>query len=403
MERFKYKAYNSKGRPIRGIISAANEADLYAQLISAGLELVNCSPIKNKKSTSIGFQKKPKTRDLLQLFIALEQMQGAGVPMLEALSDIRDGIENQMLRDIMSDIYRNVTEGSSLSDAMANHPKVFGNLYISLIRAGEGTGDLRKSYMQLIKYLKWVDDLQSKIKKAKRYPMILGVAVILVCVVMMGYVVPQIAGFIKNIGQELPFYTTALIATSDFFKEYWWIILSLPVVGTVLYKFLRRYSDEFAYQMDALWLRMPIAGDLIRKINIARYSQTFAALYSSGIDVINCLKAAQNTVSNLAIIEALESSLNQVSTGSTLSAAFNASGEFPTLVVRMIRIGEESGNLTAVFDQISEFYTKDVDEAVQGMISMIEPALTAFLGGMILWIAAGVFGPIYSSFDKIDF
>ncbi len=405
MERFKYKAFNGKGRPIRGVISAANETDLFNQLQAAGLELVSCSSVSTKGAMGklSLLKKRIKVRDLIQLFIALEQMQSAGVPMLEALGDIRESMDNQGLRDIMSDIHRNVSEGSSLSDAMANHPKVFGNLYISLIRAGEGTGDLSKSYKMLVKYLKWVDDMQSKIRKATRYPMILLLAVILTCVVMLGHVVPQIVGFIRNLGQALPFYTTALVATSDFFQEYWWAILAAPFVIFILYKTFRKLSNEFAYRMDTLFLKLGVVGPLVRKINIARYSQTFASLYSSGIDVINCLKSAQETVTNLAMIEALEVTLAQVQTGATLSEAFNSSGEFPSLVVRMVRIGEESGNLSPVFDQVSEFYTRDVDESVQAMIAMIEPALTLLLGGMILWIAAGVFGPIYSSFEHIQF
>ena len=405
LERFKYKAYNVKGRPIRGVISAANETDLFNQLQSAGLELVTCSVISSggKFANFTLIRKKVKIRDLIQLFIALEQMHSAGVPMLEALGDIRGSMDNQTLADIMSDIHRNVSEGSSLSEAMSAHPKVFDQLYISLISAGEGTGDLSKSYNMLIKYLKWRDDMSSKVKKATRYPIVLGLAVILTCVVMMGYVVPQIVGFIANIGAELPFYTVALVATSEFFQAYWWILLFGPVVGVVAYKIARRISSEFYYQTDVLFLRLPVAGELIKKINIARYSQTFGSLYSSGIPVISCLKAAQMTVTNLGLSEALELTLNKVQTGSTLSEGFNASGEFPNLVVKMVRIGEESGNLTPVFDQISEFYTKDVDEAVQGMIAMIEPALTLILGGMILWIAAGVFGPIYGSFKNIDF
>lgn len=403
MERYKYRAYNGKGRPIKGVISAVNETDLFNQLQSAGLELVSCAPISTKASANLGIKKKVSTRDLIQLFIALEQMQDAGVPMLDALGDIREGMDNQTLRDMVADIHRNVTEGSSLSDAMANHGRVFGNLYIALIRAGEGTGDLTKSYRQLIKYLKWVDNMQSKIKKATRYPMILAAAVVLTCVVMMGYVVPQIVGFISSLGQELPFYTTALVVTSEFFQNYWYVILFTPVVLVVSSKMLRKASSEFSYRMDAMMLKLPVMGNLIRKISIARYSQTFASLYSSGIDIINCLKASQDTVTNLAIIEALEVTQAQVQIGSPLSAAFNSSGEFPSLVIRMVRIGEESGNLTPVFDQISEFYTRDVDEAVEGMIAMIEPALTLILGGMILWIAAGVFGPIYSSFENIDF
>ena len=155
MERFKYKAFNNKGRPIRGVISAANETDLFNQLQAAGLELVTCSTISASKGGLLGNlgRKKVKTRDMIQLFIALEQMQSAGVPMLDALGDIRESMDNQTLRDIMSDIHRNVSDGSALSEAMASHPKLFNNLYISLIKAGEGSGDLTKSYQMLIKFL----------------------------------------------------------------------------------------------------------------------------------------------------------------------------------------------------------------------------------------------------------
>jgi type IV pilus assembly protein PilC len=368
------------------------------------MELVSCSPVQ--KQSALGglsiLRPKIKTRDLIQFFMHLEQLQAAGVPMLDSLADVRDSADNQTLKDIMTDVHRSVSDGSSLSESLNNYPKVFHNLYISLIKAGEDTGDLEKSYTQLIKYLKWVDDMQTKIKKATRYPTILLVVVIATITIMMGFVVPEIVGFIKNLGQELPFYTTALVATSEFFQVYWWAVMAAPIVLFVVYKIIRKNSEGFAYQMDSLFLRFPIAGPIIRKVSIARYAQTFGSLFSSGIDVINCLKAAKKTVSNLALIEALETVEARVQAGAPLSQAFNSSGEFPTLVVRMIKIGEESGNLTPVLMQVSEFYTKDVDEAVSGLITMIEPMLTALLGVMILWIAVGVFGPIYGSFANID-
>ena len=363
---------------------------------------MNCAPLSQKTGGHSFFGPRIKVRDLIQLFMHMEQMQSAGVPMLDALGDIRDSADNQSLKDIMTDIHRNVSDGSSLSEAMNNHPKIFGNLYIALIKAGEDTGDLTKSYLQLVKYLKWVDEMQTKIRKATRYPTILLLVVIMTIVVMMGYVVPQIIGFIKNIGQELPFYTTSLMATSEFFQAYWWAVLLTPVILFILYKFIRKNSDEFAYRMDALFIRLPIAGPLIRKISIARYAQTFGALFSSGIDVINCLRSSQKTVTNLAIKEALDAVQAQVEAGAPLSQAFNSCGEFPSLVVRMIKVGEESGNLTPVLEQVAEFYTRDVDEAVQALITMIEPMLTAILGVMILWIAVAVFGPIYSSFENLD-
>ncbi|MGB4106962.1 MAG: type II secretion system F family protein [Alphaproteobacteria bacterium] len=404
MERYKYRAVNENGRPIRGVISAASESDLYNQLQSAGLELVDCKSLNQKSSLSFsGTMKRVKIRDLIQFFVHMEQMQSAGVPLLDALADIRDTTDNTRMRDMMSEIYRDVSDGSSLSEAMAKHPKVFTNLYLSLIKAGEDTGDLTSVYLQLVKYLKWVDAMQGKVRKATRYPMIVTAVVFVTIVVMMGYVVPQIVGFIRNLDQELPFYTVWLINTSDFFRAYWWAVLGAPVILFIILKTLCRVSESFAYRVDAMFLKSPIFGVLIRKISIARYAQTFGALFASGIDVVNALKSARQTVNNRVLIEALELVERYVQAGSPLSEAFNYSGEFPSMVVRMLKIGEESGNLTVVLEQVSEFYTKDVEEAVEGLIAMIEPALTGLLGGMILWIAAGVFGPIYGSFENIDF
>lgn len=402
MHQYRYRAINTKGRQVRGIVAAANESDLYAQLSAAGLELLSCSQVKERSQITVFKKKAVKTRDLIQLFMHLEQLQAAGVPMLDSLVDIRNTTENNALRDIMSEIYRAVSEGSSLSEAMAQHPKVFTNLYVSLVKAGEDTGDLVFSYQQLLKFLTWVDELGAKIKKATRYPMILMAVVILTMIVMLGFVVPQVVGFIATMGTELPIYTKALMSTSNFFQHYWWTLIVVPLVVFVFYKLMRKGSEDFAVRTDAIWLQVPVAGNLIRKITIARYSQTFAALFASGIPVLGCLKSAQNTVTNRAMKLALENVQEAVKNGMPLSEAFNRSGEFPSLVVRMVKIGEESGGLTKVLEQVSSFYTKDVDEAVEGMIALIEPALTAFLGGMILWIAAAVFGPIYNSFSALN-
>ncbi|HEY8190787.1 MAG TPA: type II secretion system F family protein, partial [Alphaproteobacteria bacterium] len=266
---------------------------------------------------------------------------------------------------------------------------------------------------QLVKYLKWVDKMQVKVRKATRYPIIVTVVIVLTIVIMMWVVVPQIISFIRNIGQELPWYTTSLMATSDFFANPAFhvfgipiyggmIVLAVPVLLFIALKTARKMSENIAYRTDLWLLSMPVVGVLVRKINIARFAQTFGALFSSGIDVLHGLEAARKTVNNLAIIDALENIQEQVHAGSPLSEAFNMSGEFPSLVIRMLKVGEESGKLTEVLDQVSEFYTNDVDEAIEGLIAMIEPFLTAILGGMILWIAAAVFGPIYSSFEDMD-
>lgn len=402
MEKYKYRAVNDAGRPIRGVLTAANETDLFNQLQAMSLELVQCSPVKSKTGKfSIG--KKVKIRELIQFFMHLKQMQGAGIPLLDALADLRDTADKDTFRDVLSELYRDVSEGSSLSEGMANHPRVFGNLEVSLVASSEESGDLQEACGQLVDYLKWLDAMQVRVRKATRYPMVLLVVVFLTVFVMMWKVVPQIVGFIRNLDQELPFSTTSLIATSDFFVAYWLWILIIPVALIVVCILFARTSDTFAYRLDVLALKLPVMGELIRKINIARFAQTFGALFAGGIDVLKALDSATNTVGNRVLREGLENVQRHVKSGDALSEALNKSGEFPSMVVRMVRVGEESGGLTDVLNQVSEFYTNDVDEEVQKVITMIEPSLTALLGGMILWIAVGVFGPIYSSFENIDF
>ncbi len=389
---------------------------MYNQLQTAGLELVQCSALNKNKGFLAGLSKTKVTmRELIQFFIHMKQMQDAGVPLLDALSDIRDGADNDSFRDMMSEIHRDVSDGSSLSEALGKHPKVFKALYISLIEAGENTGDLTAAYKQLEFYLKWVDAMQSKVKKATRGPMVTGAVVMGAIIFMMSVVVPQIVGFLKYLDLELPWFSVWLIATSNFFVQPQFHIFGLPVYGAMIvvavpfliaftFKFLKKSSDSVAYQIDSMYLNMPIAGNIIRKITIARYSQTFASLFASGIDVISGLKSARQTVSNLVLIDAMEGVEFYVQSGSPLSEALNASGEFPSMVIRMVKIGEESGQLADVLNQVSEFYTKDVDEAIDALIEMIQPTLTLILALVIVWIAAGSLGPIYMNLGSmVDF
>lgn len=373
-----------------------NEVDLYNQLQTAGLDLVQCKSARAGKGPFSGqLFTRIKLRDLIQLFMHLEQMQHAGVPMLDYLGDIRDTTENTALRDIMSEIYRDVSEGSALSEAMSKHPKIFNPLYVSLIAAGEETGDLEKSYVYLVKYLKWVDAMRTKIVRAARYPTISLAFITGALVFLLAFIVPQITGFLLNMKIELPFYTVALLATSDFMQQWWIVILSAPPILFFLIKYLCKLSESFAYRVDTMILGVPMIGNLVRKSSVARFCQTFASLFASGIDILGALRSARNTISNLALSEALETVQIKVQNGHPLSEAFNASGEFPSMVIRMVRIGEESGDLTTVLEQVAEFYVRDVDEAVQAMIDMIQPAITVVAGVVLTWMAVGVFGPIY--------
>ncbi len=402
MPKFSYRAVNAQGRAVRGVVTAANESDLTTRLDEGGLALIDCKEMSEKSGKFAVFTAgKVKIRDVIQMFVHMEQLQKAGVPLLDGLSDVRDTTDSPRLRDIMSDVYREVAEGSSLSAALAKHPAVFEPIFISLISSGEETGNLIASFSQVIKHLKWTDAMRSKVKKATRYPKILVVVVVGVIWMMMSVVVPQVVGFLKDIGQELPAVTRALIATSDFFANYFLYILGVMVALYIFLRAGRAMSPGFRYRTDYIALHMPVAGQVIRKISLSQFCQTFGVLFTSGLDILKCLDAAKMTAGNVVIVDALDLVRQQVQEGFPLSTALQRSGEFPSLVVRMVKVGEESGNLTGVLEQVAEFYDKDVNEAVDAMIQMIEPTLTVILGGMILWIAAAVFGPIYDSFGSI--
>ncbi|MDE1151906.1 MAG: type II secretion system F family protein [Micavibrio sp.] len=402
MPKFSYRAINERGRPVRGVVTAANESDLFNRLNEGGMSLLDCKEMSDKSGKFASLTaKKVKLRDLIQMFVHLEQLQKAGVPLLDALSDVRDSAESSRLRDMMGDVYSEVASGSSFSNALSKHPSTFEPIFISLMNAGEETGNMVESFGQVIRHLKWTDAMRTKVKKATRYPKILICVVTLVIWVMMTQVVPTVTGFLKEIGQELPGVTLALIATSNFVQDYFGYIFLGLILAYIGLRVGRTVSEGFKYRTDYIALHSPGFGSLIRKIALSRFCQTFAVLFTSGLEILKCLDAANQTAVNLVLTEALVRVRNAVQEGSPLSAALNASGEFPSLVVRMVRIGEESGNLTGVLEQVSEFYNADVNEAVDGMIAMIEPIMTVVLGGMILWIAAAVFGPIYNSLGKM--
>lgn len=400
MKKYKYRALDEENRNIRGKLSAVNEVDLYQQLKSFGMELLDAKEQKQTKFV-IPFIGGVKAREMIQALVHLEQLQRSGVPLLDSLADIRDSTDSPILRDVMTEIHRNVSEGQFLSQAMEKHPRYFTNIVVSMTASAEQTGNLADAFSQLILFMKWSEMMRKRTIKALTYPMFTLLIFTVVLGLLMMYTVPQIIGFLKNIGQELPFMTTSLIATSDWFQAngYW-----VPIVGIGTFLFLRtmnKVSVTFRYNFDMYVLRIPVIGEVARKINLSRFSRTFGSLFKSGLEILKCIDTATETVSNSYMKTAMLRARRQISEGASISAAMNNTGEFPSLVVRMIKIGEESGNLTHVLDQVAEFYDTDVDEAIQRMIGMIQPTMTIILGGIIMWIAAGVFGPIYGILGKL--
>jgi type IV pilus assembly protein PilC len=400
MPTYNYVAINDLGRKMRGVVVADNELDLEARLKQLGLDLIDVREASSKRSSRFG---SIKLKDMIILCLHLEQLDRAGVPLHDALADVRDSSESPKLRDVLTGVYEAVKNGKMLSQALAAYPKVFNDVFIGLVAAGEKTGNLSESFKHLIEHLKWSAEIRRKVKKATRYPSALIVIITLVITVLMTQVVPKMVEFIISQGFSIPLHTRALIAVSKAFEEYWYLIMGLPVGLIVLFLVLRRVSESFAYRTDAIFLKTPVFGPVIRKIDMARFTHFFSVMFNSGIDILDSLEAAKGVVSNRVLKESIDLVKTNVTEGNSLTASLRISNQFPNLVIRMFKVGEDSGNMSDALENINFFYNREVNDAVDSMVGMIQPALTVVMGIMIFWIIAAVFGPLYESFSKMKF
>jgi len=400
MPTYQYQAMNAAGKNIKGEMLAENDIDLESRLKNNDLDLIRFSVAKKKKG---GLFARVKTNDLIVLCMHMEQLSRAGVPLLEALEDVRDSTSSPKMRDVMGDIYETVKNGALLSEALEKHQSVFDKIFIGLITAGEKTGDMTQVYTHLADHYKWSGEIKQKIKKARTYPIFLLLVMGGVISVLMLFVVPQLIDFILSQGFEIPIHTRALIAASEVFVEYWYIIFAVPVLLYAAFKIGYRKSEPFAATVDSIALRLPIFGGVIRKINLARFTHFFSIMFRSGIDILESLESARGVVNNRRIKQSILDVKRQVSEGTSITKALEQSGEFPTMVVRMFKVGESSGNMTEALKTVNYFYNREVNDAVESLVGMIQPALTIVMGTLIFWVISAIFGPLYESFSQMPF
>jgi type IV pilus assembly protein PilC len=390
---------NDLGRTINGVVVAENDVDLEERLKQIGLELLTFKELNEKAARAGG---KVKLQDMIVMCLHLEQLGRAGVPLLDAIADVRDSTDSMKLKNIMTGVYEYIKSGEILSKALARYPRAFNEVFVGLIAASEKTGNFSEAFLHIADHLKWTADLRRKVKKAVRYPLALLLVMSCVISVLMIYVVPKLIDFIIAQGFEIPIHTRALIATSHAFVNYWYLIFGIPILLTIAVIALYRFSEPFAYKVDAIILKLPVFGNVSRKLNMARFTHFFAVLFNSGIDILESLQSARNVVGNRVLQESITLMARSVSEGTSLTASMRMSNQFPNLVVRMFKIGEESGNMTESLENINFFYTREVNDAVDSVVGMIQPALTIVMGVLIFWVIAAVFGPLYQSFSKMN-
>jgi type IV pilus assembly protein PilC len=399
MATFNYRAIDQTGRHAQGQIDAINEADLEIRLERMGLDLITFkSTEKSKKSFG---QNRVTNRDLVMFCFQLEQLTSAGVPMLEGLNDLRESTANPYFQKVLGAIAGEVEGGKMLSQALAEHSDVFDEVFVNLVAAGEQTGQLPAVFDNLSNTLKWQDELLSQTKRLLMYPLLVLVVVTVAVTVLMVFLVPEMVKFLRSLGQELPWNTKLLIFISNVFVNYWWLLIAVPVVvGSGLVMMIKR-DPEMKYRFDYLKLKLPLTGEILHKIIMARFARYFALMYQTGIPILQAIKTCENIVGNRVVADALSRAHAQINAGDSMSESFHNAGLFPPLVVRMIKVGESTGGLDKSLLNVSYFYDRDVNEMMQKALKLIEPALTIILGLVLLFIMASVLLPVYDSFGKM--
>jgi len=398
MPLYNYKAIDPNGRAVNGRIDALNLVDLEMRLRRMELDLVTGEPVSNQ--SLFGGGSIPR-QEIIHFCFHLEILTRAGVPILDGLSDLRDSIEHPRFREVIASLIESIEGGQKLSQAMESHPKVFNKVFVSLIRAGETSGRLPEILQNLTESLKWEDELASQTKKIIMYPAFVGTVVIAAAFFLMIYMVPQLKLFVKNMGQALPMQTQALFFVSDLLVTYWYVALLLPVLLFAGLKTVLHTNPLARVRFDALKLRLPLIGDILRKIILSRFANTFALLYSSGIPIIESIRTTQDVVGNRVIKGGLKRVEELIGEGQNVTAAFHGVGLFPPLVIRMLRVGENTGELDVALKNVSYFYNRDVKESVEKTQQLIEPMLTVLLGCLLGWIMLSVLGPVYDVISKI--
>ena len=386
---FEWEGRDRNGKVVRGEVRAGGEAAVSATLRRQGILLTKVK----KRRTSGG--RAIKQKDIAILTRQLATMMKAGVPLLQSFDIVARGATNPKLTRLLNEIRQDVETGTSLSAAFRKHPLHFDALYCNLVEAGESGGILEALLDRLAIYQEKTMALKSKIKSALMYPIAVLVVAFLVLTIIMIKVIPAFKEVFSSFGADLPAPTLVVIAMSEFFVAFWWVIFGVLIGGGYMFFQTWRRSEKMQMAMDRLLLRLPVFGDLINKSVLARWTRTLATMFAAGVPLVEALDSVGGAAGNAVYAQATQQIQRDVSTGSALTTAMQTSGVFPTMVLQMTSIGEESGSLDHMLGKAAEFYEDEVDEMVKGLSALMEPFIIVILGTMIGGIVVAMYMPIF--------
>ena len=391
MSNYRYLALDAAGRKQRGEMKAGTLPELDLQLKHLGLDLIDA-----RASTRPFWQHRlPPRTGIMLFFLNLGQLCRAGVPLVDSLVDLHATTEHASLRNSLGDLLKAIKNGNSLSNAMAQQPKIFEPLLVSMVKTGEESGRLPEVLTHIGELLTWRETLTQQLKTALLYPTILAITIAAVTLFLMTYLVPQLTAFLLASGQALPWQTRMLISLSEICRNYWiHTLILIAVLWLTFYTAMDRIPG-FRIRLDRYKLRCWLLGPLLQKIILARLASAFAMMYRAGLSVFDCLTHLQPLLGNRVLSGALTQIRLNIEGGRSLTDSFRDSGLFPAMVTRMVHIGETTGGLDEALLNITELYNRDIQAGLRRMQLLIEPAMTLVLGAFLGWIMLAVLGPIY--------
>lgn len=398
MPRFNYRARNLAGQRVEGVMTADGEEQLATTLRGMDLYLVAAKP--ERASTPIYITRPVKGREIINFTIHMSTSIGAGIPILQALEDVQEQTNNKKMQKAIREIADDLRGGSNLSDALARHPVIFRDVYVSMVRAGEASGTLDQVLKRMVDFLEWQDSLASEIRRAAIYPAAVLVAVLGLIGVLLGFVFPRILPVITSLKVPLPFITRAVITAGAVVRFGWfWILLGLAGVF-VLFRLVRA-SEGGRLIVDAMKLRLPVIGGLVEKVCLSRFAHHLSLLLRTGVDITQSLTISAQVVGNAVIAQAVSEAREKVIQGGSLWRSLQETGAFPPLIVRMVFVGENTGTVDTSLDRVTEFYDREIPATVKKMFAVLEPLIIVVLAALVLTVALAIFIPLYDVLGKV--
>ncbi|MBI2422497.1 MAG: type II secretion system inner membrane protein GspF [Candidatus Hydrogenedentes bacterium] len=410
MPKYAYKALNKDGNEIFGIVQAESQALAINDVRSLGLYPTKVREATKRDERLARKEKKGldelyfggvKTKELVVMTRQLSTLIDAGLPLLRSLNVLVSQLKACKLRDILRETSDDIQQGSTLAEALAKHPKQFDRLFVNMVRAGEVGGMLEVVLQRLAHFMERREALKRKVKGAMIYPIAVLVIASAIVAFLLVKVVPVFAEIFEEFGGELPAPTKLLIAAGDFMLYKWWILLT-SINGTIIsFKVIMKF-EVVRKAWDRIVLKIPLFGDLVTKVAVARFARTLGTLIASGVPILQALKITRETISNSVMQNAVDKVHDSIKEGDTIAAPLDETKVFPPMVVNMIDVGEETGQLDAMLGKVADIYDNEVEIAVEAMLTLMEPAIIIVLGGIIGFIVVSLYLPIFTLGDQIN-